>query len=156
MSHAAETATAVPLGRRVRRYLADRPLIPLIVLLIALVIVLQILRPGIVNERWSANTVKFAIPLAILAGCQTLTMLTGGIDLSVGTIASLERRERRVDRVLAHGRPGAGPARRRDGGHGQLRHADGADDAPQHPGRHQGERLAQALRAHALGRRRRQ
>ena len=34
------------------------------ILLILLVAVLQILRPGIVNERWIANTVKFAIPLA--------------------------------------------------------------------------------------------
>ena len=50
---------------------------------------LQILRPGIVNERWIANTIKFAIPLAMLAGCQTLTMLTGGIDLSVGTVATM-------------------------------------------------------------------
>lgn len=33
--------------------------------------------------------VRTAIPLAILAGCQTLTMLTGGIDLSVGAIASM-------------------------------------------------------------------
>jgi ribose transport system permease protein len=30
-----------------------------------------------------------AVPLAILAGCQTLTMLTGGIDLSVGAVASM-------------------------------------------------------------------
>jgi ribose transport system permease protein len=89
MSQAADAAATVPFGRRVRRFLADRPLIPLIVLLIALVVVLQMLRPGIVNERWIANTVKFAIPLAILAGCQTLTMLTGGIDLSVGTIATM-------------------------------------------------------------------
>ena len=29
------------------------------------------------------------MPLAILAGCQTLTMLTGGIDLSVASIASM-------------------------------------------------------------------
>ncbi len=29
------------------------------------------------------------MPLAILAGCQTLTMLTGGIDLSVGAVASM-------------------------------------------------------------------
>jgi len=29
------------------------------------------------------------VPLAILAGCQTLTMLTGGIDLSVGSVASM-------------------------------------------------------------------
>ena len=34
-------------------------------------------------------TLRAAIPLAILAGCQTLAMLTGGIDLSVGTIASM-------------------------------------------------------------------
>ena len=32
---------------------------------------------------------RTAIPLAILAGCQTLTMLTGGIDLSVGAVASM-------------------------------------------------------------------
>ncbi|RUW95622.1 ABC transporter permease [Mesorhizobium sp. M8A.F.Ca.ET.023.01.1.1] len=68
---------------------ADRPLVPLIILLVILVVILQILRPGIVNERWIANTIKFAIPLAILAGCQTMTMLTGGIDLSVGTVATM-------------------------------------------------------------------
>ena len=76
-------------GRRLRRLMSDQPLIPLIVLLIVLVIILQILRPGIVNERWIANTIKFAIPLAILAGCQTMTMLTGGIDLSVATVATM-------------------------------------------------------------------
>ena len=69
--------------------MSDRPLIPLIILLVALVAVLEALRPGIVNERWIANTIKFAIPLAILAACQTLTMLTGGIDLSVGTVATM-------------------------------------------------------------------
>jgi ribose transport system permease protein len=74
---------------RWRRILRDRPLIPLIVLLLALIVVLEVLRPGIVNERWVANTVKFAIPLAILAACQTLTMLTGGIDLSVGIVATM-------------------------------------------------------------------
>jgi ribose transport system permease protein len=76
-------------ARRLRRFMADYPLVPLLVLLLALVLVLQILRPGIVNERWIANTVKFAIPLALLAGCQTLTMLTGGIDLSVSTVATM-------------------------------------------------------------------
>jgi ribose transport system permease protein len=29
------------------------------------------------------------VPLAIVAGCQTITMLTGGIDLSVGAVASM-------------------------------------------------------------------
>ncbi len=81
--------TAPPIGLRIRRLVRDQPLIPLIILLIGLVIILEILRPGIVNERWIANTIKFAIPLAILASCQTLTMLTGGIDLSVGIIATV-------------------------------------------------------------------
>ncbi len=89
MSNAAADASAPSLGRRLRRLMSDYPLIPLIILLAVLVIVLQVLRPGIVNERWLANTVKFAIPLAILAGCQTMTMLTGGIDLSVSTVATM-------------------------------------------------------------------
>ena len=72
-----------------RGFFVDRPIIPLIVLLAALVLTLELLRPGIINERWLANTIKFAIPLAILASCQTLTMLTGGIDLSVGVVATI-------------------------------------------------------------------
>jgi len=87
MTSLAETQTRPAV--RVRRFFRDRPLIPLIVLLVALVAVLEVLRPGIVNERWIANTIKFAIPLAILASCQTLTMLTGGIDLSVGIVATI-------------------------------------------------------------------
>lgn len=82
-------ASQISLGRRISRFMSDRPLVPLVILLAALILVLQILRPGIVNERWIANTVRFAIPLAILAGCQTMTMLTGGIDLSVGTVATM-------------------------------------------------------------------
>ncbi len=66
----------------------DNPLIPLIVLLGILLLVLELLRPGILNERWIANTIKFAIPLAIIAAAQTLTMLTGGIDLSAGFVAT--------------------------------------------------------------------
>ena len=89
MTEVASTAGPAPLGSRIRRLMADYPLAPLIILLIVLVVILQIMRPGIVNERWLANTVKFAIPLAILAGCQTMTMLTGGIDLSVGTAATM-------------------------------------------------------------------
>jgi ribose transport system permease protein len=72
----------------VRRLFRDRPIIPLIVLLVMLVIVLQIARPGIVTANWVGITLRAAIPLALLAACQTLTMLTGGIDLSVGAIAS--------------------------------------------------------------------
>jgi ribose transport system permease protein len=81
--------TAVPAGRRLRRFLSDHPLLPLVLLLLILVAVLEFMRPGIVNERWMANTVKFAIPLALMAGCQTLCMLTGGIDLSAATVATM-------------------------------------------------------------------
>jgi ribose transport system permease protein len=89
MTAAASAVPAVTVGRRVKRFMSDYPVIPLILLLVALVVVLQILRPGIVNARWVASTVQFAIPLALLAGCQTMTMLTGGIDMSVGTVATV-------------------------------------------------------------------
>jgi ribose transport system permease protein len=74
---------------RFARYLGDNPIIPLIFLLFMLIALLEVMRPGIINERWIGNTVKFAIPLAMLAACQTLTMLTGGIDLSVGVVATI-------------------------------------------------------------------
>jgi ribose transport system permease protein len=73
----------------VRRIFRDRPLIPLAFLLLGLILVLELLQPGIVDERWVSNIVRAAIPLAILAAAQTLTMLTGGIDLSVGIVATM-------------------------------------------------------------------
>jgi ribose transport system permease protein len=72
-----------------RRIIRDRPLIPLVILLVVLIAVLEIAKPGIVNGGWVATTIRAAIPLAILAACQTLAMLTGGIDLSVGAVASM-------------------------------------------------------------------
>ena len=77
------------LTEAVGRLLHDYPLIPLVALLLALAGVLELLRPGIISPFWLGNTVKFAIPLAMLAACQTLTMLTGGIDLSAGVVATL-------------------------------------------------------------------
>jgi ribose transport system permease protein len=74
---------------KLRALILGNPLIPLILLLIGLVVVLELLQPGIVNSRWAGNTIRFAIPLAMIAACQTLTMLTGGIDLSVGTVATI-------------------------------------------------------------------
>jgi ribose transport system permease protein len=72
-----------------RGIIRDRPILPLIGMLVVLVIASEIARPGIVNAQWASVIVQAAIPLAILAGCQTLTMLTGGIDLSVGAVASM-------------------------------------------------------------------
>ncbi|HEX2756377.1 MAG TPA: ABC transporter permease [Candidatus Limnocylindrales bacterium] len=72
-----------------RRIVRDQPLIPLVVLLAVLVALLELAKPGIVSGNWVATTIRAAIPLAILAACQTLAMLTGGIDLSVGAVASM-------------------------------------------------------------------
>jgi ribose transport system permease protein len=74
---------------RAARFLGDNPVLPLLILLAALVGALEVMRPGIVNERWIANTLKFAIPLAMIAACQTMTMLTGGIDMSAGVVATI-------------------------------------------------------------------
>lgn len=72
-----------------RRVFRERPTVPLLALLAVLVILSQLTRPGIVSAGWAGVVVQAAVPLAILAACQTLTMLTGGIDLSVGAVASM-------------------------------------------------------------------
>ncbi len=72
-----------------RRLFRDRPVIPLLALLALLVVASEIARPGIVSPEWAGVIIRASVPLAILAGCQTLAMLTGGIDLSVGAVASM-------------------------------------------------------------------
>jgi ribose transport system permease protein len=74
---------------RWQRMFRDQPLIPLLFLLLLLVLASEVARPGVVSTDWVGTTMRAAVPLAILAGCQTLTMLTGGIDLSVGAVASM-------------------------------------------------------------------
>ena len=89
MSLSATSTAPVSLRRSIKRFMSDQPLVPLLILLVLLVGVLEFMRPGIVNERWIGNTIKFAIPLAMLAACQTMTMLTGGIDLSAAVAATI-------------------------------------------------------------------
>ena len=68
-----------------RRLMRDRPIIPLLLLLLVLLVVLlELIRRASSTSVGSSTTIKVAIPLAILAAAQTLTMMTGGIDLSVG------------------------------------------------------------------------
>jgi ribose transport system permease protein len=71
-----------------RRYLQEHPIVILSLLLLVLVGVLDIIRPGMVTPNWISTTVLFAAPLGILAAGQTLVMLTGGIDLSVANVAT--------------------------------------------------------------------
>lgn len=95
-------ADAAPESGLVRfgRFLRDNPVIPLIAFLFLLIAVLEIMRPGIVtpfragrdgviSTFWVGNLIKFAIPLAMLAACQVLTMLTAGIDMSAGIVATV-------------------------------------------------------------------
>jgi ribose transport system permease protein len=72
-----------------RNLFRDRPIIPLLILLALLVIASELARPGIVSPNWAGVILRAAVPLAILAGAQTLSMLTAGIDLSVGAVASM-------------------------------------------------------------------
>lgn len=72
-----------------RRQFRDRPLIPLLALLALLIGLIFLVRPDTINPGWVGFTLRAAIPLAILAACQTMTFLTGGIDLSVGAVASM-------------------------------------------------------------------
>ena len=61
---------------------------PLILLLVLLIAGIELVRPGTVTPTWISNTLLFAAPLGILAAGQTLVMLTGGIDLSVASVAT--------------------------------------------------------------------
>ena len=72
-----------------RRLFRDLPIVPLMGLLAILVLAIEAADPGIISPEWTGVIVRASIPLAILAGCQTLTMLTGGIDLSVAAIGSM-------------------------------------------------------------------
>jgi ribose transport system permease protein len=56
-------------------------------LLVLFVGAVEVLKPGTVNPVWLSNTLLFAAPLGILAAGQTMVMLTGGIDLSVVSVA---------------------------------------------------------------------
>ena len=67
----------------------DRPIIPLVGLLAVLILAIELADPGIVGPEWAGVIVRASVPLAILGGCQTLAMLTGGIDLSVAAVASM-------------------------------------------------------------------
>jgi ribose transport system permease protein len=90
MSNLPDTASRSPSpwGIGLVGILRTQTLIALLLLLGAFVLAIEIARPGTVNPNWTSNIVMFAAPLGILAAGQTLVMLTGGIDLSVASIAT--------------------------------------------------------------------
>jgi ribose transport system permease protein len=81
-------AVGRPSGRLtiLRHQLRDQPSLVLIGVLLVLVILIGVIRPGTIGATWAANIVLFAAPLGIVAAGQTLVMLTAGIDLSVASV----------------------------------------------------------------------
>ena len=88
IAHAQARRSATVVGTLARIF-RDQSLLPLLVLLVALVAAFAIVNPHANFTGYLATTMRTAIPLAILAGAQTLVMLTGGIDLSVAATASM-------------------------------------------------------------------
>lgn len=64
------------------------PLLMLGAIWVALILVTTAVEPRYLSFEGMRNMVLIAAPLGIMAGAQTILMLTGGIDLSVGMIAT--------------------------------------------------------------------
>ena len=73
--------------RRILNWFQRNNFVALVLLLLMFVAAVELLKPGTVNPVWLSNTLLFAAPLGILAAGQTMVMLTGGIDLSVVSVA---------------------------------------------------------------------
>ena len=65
-----------------------RPLLMMGAIWIVLILVTGLIQPNYLSFGGMRNMVLIAAPLGIMAGAQTILMLTGGIDLSVGMIAT--------------------------------------------------------------------
>lgn len=91
-----------PLRTRIRDTLAQRPVVTLSVVLIALYITAGIRDPTLFTVNGVRSILLLACPLALLAASETICMLTAGIDLSVTMTANLAA-------YLAATHSGAGP-----------------------------------------------
>ena len=74
-------------ARSVLFWFQRNTIVALILLLLLFIAAVELMKPGTVNPVWLSNTLLFAAPLGIFAAGQTLVMLTGGIDLSVVSVA---------------------------------------------------------------------
>jgi ribose transport system permease protein len=68
--------------------LTERPTLVLTGVLITVIALTVLVEPNYLSVASLRNTLLIAVPLAIMAGGQTLAMLTGGIDLSVAITAT--------------------------------------------------------------------
>jgi ribose transport system permease protein len=75
-------------ARNILLWFQRNTIVALVLLLLLFVAIVELMKPGTVNPVWLSNTLLFAAPLGILAAGQTMVMLTGGIDLSVVSVAT--------------------------------------------------------------------
>lgn len=88
MSQASMTNSSTPRSVRLQRSIAENPTVALIGVLFLLILITGFIEPNYLSVSGLRNTLLQAAPLGILAGAQTVLMLTGGIDLSVTMIAT--------------------------------------------------------------------
>src|SRR5437660_3661056 len=80
--------SSVGWSRGLQRRVVDQPIYALVVVLVALFIALDIVSPGYLSLHSVSSTVQIAAILGVIAGGQTLVLLTAGVDLSVASTAS--------------------------------------------------------------------
>ncbi|MEM7032140.1 MAG: ABC transporter permease [Chloroflexota bacterium] len=80
--------TTPSLSTRIGSIAADSPAFILMGVLALLVLATGVIEPNYLSFNGMRNTLLQAAPLGILAGAQTILMLTGGIDLSITMIAT--------------------------------------------------------------------
>jgi len=73
---------------RIQRFVAESPTLVLSGVLIILFLITGTIQPNYLSVSGIRNMLLQAAPLGILAGAQTILLLTGGIDLSVTMIAT--------------------------------------------------------------------
>lgn len=93
MSAISEAAAGANRLRRAQRFLADNPVVVLVVVLVALLVITDVVnrqQSGAPFVTWKqlSTTLLVAAPLGLIAGGQNLVMLTGGVDLSIAYIAT--------------------------------------------------------------------
>jgi ribose transport system permease protein len=87
----AETTSApapAAFGRRVQRYVVERPQLALVAVLFVMILITGAIEPRYLSITGLRNSVLFAVPIGVLAAGQTMLMLTGGIDMSAAMIAT--------------------------------------------------------------------
>jgi ribose transport system permease protein len=75
-------------GDRLRTFIAENPTVVLIGVLLLLILITGVIEPNYLSVSGIRSTLLQAAPLGILAGAQTILMLSGGIDLSLSMVAA--------------------------------------------------------------------